>query len=253
RISTLFEADLSHTPRCICMQVYFYDIADKLALGNAKKCNSLDELLQLADVVSLHVDGRESNTHLMTASCFDVMKPNAVFLNLSRGHVVDIPALKEALTLGKLGGASVDVFPYEPKSNEEEFISDLRNLPNTILTPHIGGSTQEAQANIGEFVANKILNFVNKGDTYGAVQFPEVQLPSFTNSHRLLHIHQNVPGMLAKINAIYAQHAINIQAQFLKTHNDIGYVITDISTDYSIDVLDELKNIPHTIRFRILY
>ena len=235
------------------MQVYFYDIADKLALGNAKKCNTLDELLQLADVVSLHVDGRESNTHLMNASSFECMKPHAVFLNLSRGHVVDIPALKTALTSGKLGGASVDVFPYEPKSNEEEFVSELRNLPNTILTPHIGGSTQEAQANIGEFVANKILNFVNKGDTYGAVQFPEVQLPSFTNSHRLLHIHQNVPGMLAQINAIYAQHTINIQAQFLKTHNDIGYVITDISTDYSIDVLNELKNIPHTIRFRILY
>lgn len=235
------------------MQVYFYDIADKLALGNAKKCNTLEELLQLSDVVSLHVDGRESNTHLMNTASFECMKPNAVFLNLSRGHVVDIPALKQALLSGKLGGASVDVFPYEPKSNDEEFVSELRNLPNTILTPHIGGSTQEAQANIGEFVANKILNFINKGDTYGAVQFPEVQLPSFTNSHRLLHIHQNVPGMLAQINAIYAQHAINIQAQFLKTHNDIGYVITDISTDYSIDVLNELKNIPHTIRFRILY
>jgi len=235
------------------MHVYFYDISDKLALGNAHKCKTLEELLKIADVISLHVDGRESNTNMIGESEFAIMKQNVIFMNLSRGHVLDIQALKNAIETGKVWGASVDVFPLEPKSNNEEFVSELRQLPNTILTPHIGGSTEEAQANIGDFVASKIEYYINKGDTYGSVNFPEVQLPNFDNSHRLLHIHENVPGILAQINAIYAHHNINIQAQYLKTKDDIGYVITDISTDYAIDVLEEIKNIDHTIKFRILY
>lgn len=235
------------------MHVYFYDISDKLALGNAHKCKTLEELLKISDVISLHVDGRESNTNMISTHEFSLMKSHVIFMNLSRGHVVDIDALKDAIQSGKIWGTSVDVFPYEPKSNQEEFTSKLRNLPNTILTPHIGGSTEEAQANIGEFVANKIEYYINKGDTYGSVNFPEVQLPTFANSHRLLHIHENVPGILAKINAVYASNNINIQAQYLKTLDEVGYVITDISTDYHTDVLSELKNIEHTIKFRILY
>ncbi len=235
------------------MRVYFYDISDKLALGNATKCNSLEELLQLSDVVSLHVDGRESNTQIIGEAEFKLMKDHAIFMNLSRGHVVDIHALKNAVDSGKIWGCSVDVFPYEPKSNDEEFKSELRHLPNTILTPHIGGSTEEAQANIGDFVSAKIKYYINKGDTYGSVNFPEVQLPAFENSHRLLHIHENTPGILAKINAIYAKQHINIQAQFLKTTDEIGYVITDISTDYKTALLEEIKLIEHTIKFRVLY
>lgn len=235
------------------MHVYFYDISDKLALGNAHKCKTLDELLSTCDVISLHVDGRVSNTNLISAHEFSLMKDNVIFMNLSRGHVTDIEALRKSIEIGKVWGCSIDVFPGEPKSNDEEFVSELRGLHNTILTPHIGGSTEEAQANIGDFVATKIQQFINKGDTYGAVNFPEVQLPSFDASHRLLHIHENVPGILAKINSIYANNNINIQAQFLKTKEDIGYVITDISTDYKTDILDEIKKIEHTIRFRILY
>lgn len=235
------------------MHVYFYDVSDKLALGNATKCKSIEDLLSKADVVSVHVDGRESNTHLIGQLEFEQMKEHVIFMNLSRGHVVDMAALKQAIQSGKVWGASIDVFPYEPKSNDEEFINELRNCNNTILTPHIGGSTEEAQANIGEFVSSKIQQYINKGDTYGGVNFPEVQLPSFENSHRLLHIHENVPGILAKINAIYAKHNINIQAQFLKTLDEVGYVITDISTNYNTDVLSALKTIEHTIKFRMLY
>ena len=235
------------------MHVYFYDISDKLALGNAHKCKSLKELLQMADVISLHVDGRESNSNMIGKNEFAMMKNNVIFMNLSRGHIVDIHALKEAIESGKVWGASLDVFPYEPKSNNEAFVSELCQLPNTILTPHIGGSTEEAQANIGDFVATKIEYYINKGDTYGAVNFPEVQLPTFENSHRLLHIHENVPGILAKINAVYATNNINIQAQYLKTMDEVGYVITDISRDYKTDMLEAIKNIEHTIKFRILY
>jgi len=235
------------------MHIYFYDISDKLAMGNAHKCKTLEELLRVADVISLHVDGRLSNTNMIGAYEFAMMKDNVIFMNLSRGHVVDIAALKTAILSGKIWGASVDVFPEEPRSNNEEFISDLKQLRNTILTPHIGGSTEEAQANIGEFVSTKIENYINKGDTYGSVNFPAVQLPTFANSHRLLHIHENVPGILARINAIYAANNINIQSQYLKTTEDVGYVITDISTDYNTAILQEIKNIEHTIKFRILY
>lgn len=246
-------SQLSVLAEAMGMQVVFYDVVDKLALGNARKCQSLQELLKISDVVSLHVDGRSENTRLMGSDEFKLMKPSAVFLNLSRGHVVDIDALQHALSTHQIHGASVDVFPYEPVNNDEGFESPLRGLSNTLLTPHIGGSTEEAQKNIGDFVTRKLIHFVNKGDTYGAVNFPEVQLPAFTHSHRMLHVHGNVPGILAKINTILANYSANIQAQYLKTQEDIGYVITDIGSDYQSEMIQALRDIPQTIRLRILY
>jgi D-3-phosphoglycerate dehydrogenase / 2-oxoglutarate reductase len=246
-------AQLSVLAESLGMKVYFYDIADKLALGNAKKCISLQQILNKVDIVSVHVDGRESNTNFINAAAFAQMKPGTIFINNARGHVVDILALKNALHEQHIIGAAIDVFEYEPKTNNEEFINDLRGIKNVILTPHIGGSTEEAQANIGEFVPQKIINYINKGDTYGAVNFPEVQLPSFENAHRFLHIHKNVPGILAQINNCFAKHNVNINAQFLKTTDQIGYVITDIVTNYDDAIINELKYIQHTIKFRMLY
>jgi D-3-phosphoglycerate dehydrogenase / 2-oxoglutarate reductase len=235
------------------MKVYFFDAIDKLALGNAQKCNTLEELLNEVDVLSIHVDGRKSNANIIGEKEFAQMKDGVIFLNLSRGHVVEIPALVNAIKSGKVYGAAVDVFPYEPKTNDEEFINELRGLKNVILTPHIGGSTEEAQSNIGEFVPNKLLQYINTGSTYGAVNFPELQLPILDNAHRLLHVHENVPGILAKINTIFAAHGVNIHGQYLKTTDKIGYVITDISKEYSKEMVEELKNINNTIKFRMLY
>jgi D-3-phosphoglycerate dehydrogenase len=235
------------------MEVYFYDVVDKLSLGNAKKCRSLEELLSLADFVSMHVDGRKSNLNLIGEREFALMKDHVIFLNLSRGHVVDIPALVAALKSGKVWGAAVDVFPYEPKTNDEAFVNELRGLPRVILTPHVGGSTEEAQANIGEFVPNKLLQFINNGSTYGAVNFPEVQLPPLSDAHRFLHIHTNMPGILAKINGIFAKYHVNIKGQYLKTTDKIGYVITDVDKDYQDEIIHELRSIEQTIKFRKLY
>lgn len=246
-------SQLSVLAEALGMQVVFYDVVDKLALGNARKCESLEELLRVSDAVSLHVDGRPENHHLIGRTQFEMMKPSAVFLNLSRGHVVDIDALRDALLQHKIHGASVDVFPEEPVNNAQKFESALCGLPNAILTPHVGGSTEEAQYSIGEFVARKLIYFVNKGDTYGAVNFPEVQLPAFVQSHRMLHVHDNVPGILAQINTILANYSANIQSQYLKTQQDIGYVITDIASDYHPEMLQALKAIPQTIRLRVLY
>ncbi len=244
---------LSVLAEALGMQVCYYDIVDKLALGNAKKCNTLEQLLQSADIISLHVDGRDENEHMIGKPEFMKMKDGVIFINLSRGHVVDYQALQQAVLQGKVAGCSADVFPEEPVNNDEPFVSPLCGLPNTILTPHIGGSTEEAQANIGEFVSQKIIHFINKGDTYGAVNFPEVQLPSFAGAHRMLHAHKNVPGILAKINTLFANYEANIQAQYLKTLDDVGYVITDIASDYHPEMVSALKQIPHTIKLRILY
>jgi D-3-phosphoglycerate dehydrogenase / 2-oxoglutarate reductase len=244
---------LSVIAEAMGMQVYFYDAVDKLALGNAKKCKTLEELLGIADFISMHVDGRKTNSNIIGEKEFEMMKDNVIFINLSRGHVVEIPALVNALKSGKVWGAAVDVFPYEPKTNDEEFINELRGLPRVILTPHVGGSTEEAQANIGEFVPSKLLQFMNNGSTYGSVNFPELQLPALENAHRLLHIHQNVPGILAKINNIFAKYNVNIQGQYLKTTTEIGYVITDISKEYADEIIQELKGIDNTIKFRMLY
>lgn len=235
------------------MDVYYYDIVEKLALGNATKCNSLKELLGLADVVSLHVDGRGENKQFFGADDFAQMKEGAFFLNLSRGFVVDVEALKERLLTGHIRGAAVDVFPTEPKSNEEEFVSELRNLPNVILTPHIGGSTEEAQENIGEFVPGKLMEYINTGSSFLSVNFPNVQLPLLQNAHRLMHIHHNKPGVLANISQVLVKHNINVVGQYLKTNEDIGYVIIDIDKAYDEQVIKELRAIENTIRFRVLY
>ncbi|MCC5938787.1 MAG: phosphoglycerate dehydrogenase [Lunatimonas sp.] len=246
-------AQLSVLAENLGMDVYYYDVLEKLALGNATKIESLDTLLETCDVISLHVDGRKENHNLINRERLQKMKKDALLINLSRGHVVDIPALKEALESGHLAGAAIDVFPSEPKNNDEPFESELLGLPNTILTPHIGGSTLEAQINIAKFVPGKIMEYINTGNTYNSVNFPNIQLPFLHNAHRLIHIHQNEPGIMAKINQILANHEINIVGQYLKTNEKIGYVITDIDKAYSSKVIDDLKNIQGTIRFRMLY
>jgi D-3-phosphoglycerate dehydrogenase len=203
--------------------------------------------------VSLHVDGRESNTNLIGSCEFGWMKKGVIFINLSRGHVVDVQALRENILSGKVAGTAIDVFPHEPVSNDEEFQSELRGLPNTILSPHIGGSTLEAQENIGNFVPGKIMDYINTGSTSNSVNFPNLTLPTLENAHRLIHIHDNVPGILAKINQILADHGINIVGQYLKTNELIGYVITDINKEYDKEVIAKLRAIDHTIKFRVLY
>lgn len=244
---------LSVLAEAMGMKVFYYDREEKLALGNATKCRSLRELLESADVLSLHVDGRESNTDMIGEHEFAMMKPGTILINLSRGHVVDIEALRKNIESGKIVGCAIDVFPQEPVSNNEEFVSPLRGLPNTILTPHIGGSTLEAQENIGHFVPAKIMDYINTGSTSTSVNFPNLTLPTLENAHRLIHIHENVPGILARINQILAEHDINIVGQYLKTNETIGYVITDINKEYDKDVIKELRQIEHTIKFRVLY
>jgi D-3-phosphoglycerate dehydrogenase / 2-oxoglutarate reductase len=235
------------------MEVYYYDVVDKLALGNAKRCSSLSELLKKSDIITLHIDGNLRNTNFIGEKEFKQMKNGVIFLNLSRGYVVDINSLARNISSGKIRGASVDVFPDEPSGNDDKFNSELQNLPNVILTPHIGGSTEEAQKDIGNFVPAKIIDFINSGNTFYSVNFPEIQLPELQNAHRLIHIHENVTGILAQINNVLAKHNINITGQYLKTNELVGYVITDISKKYNPGVIQDLKKIPHTIKFRILY
>ncbi|WP_114748219.1 phosphoglycerate dehydrogenase [Pleomorphovibrio marinus] len=246
-------AQLSVLAENMGMDVYYYDVIEKLALGNATKLNSLETLLQTCDVISMHVDGRKENHNIMDETHIRMMKKGALLINLSRGHIVDIPALRDALMDGHLAGAAIDVFPSEPKNNEEPFESELIGMPNTILTPHIGGSTLEAQQNIAHFVPGKIIEYINTGNTYNSVNFPNIQLPFLQDAHRLIHIHSNEPGVMAEINQVLAGHKINIVGQYLKTNEKIGYVITDIDKAYSSKVIDELKNIKGTIRFRMLY
>jgi D-3-phosphoglycerate dehydrogenase len=246
-------AQLSVLAESMGLKVYYYDVEEKLALGNAVKCDSLEELLEISDIVSLHVDGRPENENIIGDAQFRQMKDQVIFLNLSRGHVVDIEALAAHLKSGKIAGAGIDVYPEEPKSNDDPFISPLRGLSNVILSPHIGGSTVEAQENIATFVPGKIMDYINTGSTSNSVNFPNLQLPILKNAHRLIHIHRNMPGILAKINRILAEHDINIVGQYLKTNEVIGYVITDIDKAYDRDVIKALREIEHTIKFRILY
>ncbi|MFZ6001403.1 MAG: phosphoglycerate dehydrogenase [Bacteroidota bacterium] len=244
---------LSVIAESLGMRVLYYDREERLSLGNAVKCKTMKEVLEQADVISMHVDGRESNTSLIGEKEFALMKKGVIFINLSRGHVVDIKALKDNIASGKVAGCAIDVFPYEPVSNDEEFQSELRGMPNTILTPHIGGSTLEAQENIGQFVPSKFLDYINSGGTSNSVNFPNITLPTLENAHRLIHIHNNVPGILAKINQVLATNGINIVGQYLKTTELIGYVITDINKEYNKEVIKELRAIEHTIKFRVLY
>jgi D-3-phosphoglycerate dehydrogenase / 2-oxoglutarate reductase len=246
-------AQLSVLAEGLGMEVHYYDIAEKLALGNARVCRSLDELLEVSDVVTVHVDGSPGNEGIIGAHELARMKPGAVLINLSRGFVVDLEALRSVLESGHLKGAAIDVFPTEPKEDGSTFESPLRGLPNVILTPHIGGSTQEAQESIGAFVPEKLLDFLEKGTTTLSVNFPNLQLPEFRESHRLVHVHRNEPGILARLNRTMAERGLNITGQYLKTSEDIGYVITDIGRDYDEEVVSELHQIPGTIRVRVLY
>tara|TARA_R110000796_G_scaffold71409_5_gene162221 strand:+ start:91599 stop:93503 length:1905 start_codon:yes stop_codon:yes gene_type:complete len=246
-------AQLSVLAENLGMDVYYYDLVEKLALGNATKCNTIEELLSIADVVSLHIDGRPENGNFFLREHFQMMKDGVIFLNLARGPVVDILALKEAILSGKVIGAGIDVFPEEPKGNNDPFTSELMGLPNTILTPHIGGSTLEAQENIADFVPRKIMDYINTGNTENSVNFPNITLPPLKDAHRLIHIHKNRPGVLAKINNTLAEFEANIVGQYLKTNETIGYVITDINKQYGKELSKALKKIEHTIKFRMLY
>ena len=245
-------AQLSVVSEALGMRVVFYDTADKLALGNARRCVSMDELLEVSDVVSLHVDGRPSNSSLFGEKEFSQMRPGALFLNLCRGFVIDHEALRRHLVSGHLAGAAVDVFPEEPRSAGEEFVSVLRGLPNVVLTPHIGGSTEEAQADIGAFVGAKLADFVADGATSLSVNMPQLALPPATGSHRVAHIHSNIPGVMAEMNSVLAAHGVNVEAQLLGTRGDLGYALTDIGVDYPGGAVEQLRAMSPTVRLRVL-
>ncbi|WP_328185778.1 phosphoglycerate dehydrogenase [Marinobacter sp. OP 3.4] len=235
------------------MEVYFYDVVSKLSIGNARQVGSLKELLNLADVVSLHVPATQATHYMFGAEQFAQMKPGSILMNASRGTVVDIDALAEAISSGKLLGAAIDVFPVEPKSNDEEFVSPLREFDNVILTPHIGGSTMEAQENIGKEVAEKLAMYSDNGTSVSSVNFPEVALPSHPNQHRLLHIHENVPGVMSEINQVFSENGINVCGQYLQTKEEIGYVVIDVDKAYGELALEKLRKIKGTIRCRVLF
>ncbi len=243
---------LSVLAEAIGMRVYYYDLENRLALGNAVKCNSLEDLLNVSDVVSLHIDDSKSNRNFIGEREINQMRDGALLMNLSRGFVVDIPALVKALKSKKLSGAAVDVFPEEPGRNGK-FKTPLQGIPNVILTPHIGGSTEEAQMNIADFVPTKLMDYINSGNTVDALNFPNIRLPKQNNSHRFLHIHRNLPGVMARINDVLAHYEMNISGQYLSTNKELGYVITDLDKDYNKEVIQALKKVEHTIKFRVLY
>ena len=238
------------------MQVVYYDVENKLALGNARAMPSLGALLQVADVITLHVPETPQTRGMIGATELERMKKGAQLINASRGTVVDIDALAAALRAQHLAGAALDVFPQEPKTADEEFISPLRGMDNVLLTPHVGGSTAEAQQNIGVEVAEKLIKYSNNGSTLSAVNFPEVSLPEHSGKHRLLHTHRNQPGMLSAINAVFSEQRINIAGQYLQTNAKIGYVVIDVETgeqEETLKVKQQLDKIPGTIRTRVLY
>jgi D-3-phosphoglycerate dehydrogenase len=238
------------------MQVLYYDVETKLALGNARPAQSLDAVLEAADAVTLHVPETPQTQSMMGAAQFARMKRGACFINASRGTVVDIDALAAALDSGQLAGAAVDVFPWEPKTASDEFTSPLRGRDNVLLTPHVGGSTEEAQQNIGVEVAEKLIRYSNNGSTLTAVNFPEVSLPEHPGKHRLLHIHRNQPGVLSEINAVFSAQKVNIAGQYLQTNPKIGYVVIDLETDEpekTVRIKRSLAKVGGTIRTRLLY
>ncbi len=243
---------LSVLAEAMGMRVYYYDIEDTLALGNAVQCATLEDLLNVSDVVSLHIDDNPANRNFIGEREIAQMRDGALLINLSRGFVVDLQALVAALKSGKLGGSAIDVYPEEPRSNGE-FATELQGLENVILTPHIGGSTEEAQRNIADFVPNKIMDYINSGSTVDAVNFPNIRLPKQVNAHRFLHIHRNVPGIMARINDVLAKFEMNISGQYLSTDPEVGYVITDLDKEYPKEVIQALKKVENTIKFRVLY
>ena len=246
-------SQLSTIAESIGMKVIYYDKKEKLSLGNAKKYNSLNQLIKASNIISIHVDGKKENTNLIDKNEFEIMKKGTILINYSRGNVINISELKKNILSGKIYGTAIDVFPKEPKNNKQKFSSILIGLPNTILTPHIGGSTKEAQKNIGTFVPNKVIDFINTGATQNSVNFPSIVLPELKNAHRFIHIHKNIPNVMLKINKILSEFEVNILGQYLKTNNKIGYVITDINKKYNKNVIKKLKDINGTIKLRVLY
>ncbi|HET7387460.1 MAG TPA: phosphoglycerate dehydrogenase [Nocardioidaceae bacterium] len=245
-------SQLSVVAEMLGMQVYFYDTDEKLAMGNARRCASLNELLDKAETVTLHVDGRSGNAGFFGAEQFKRMRPRSLFLNLSRGFVVDYHALREAVLDEHVAGAAVDVFPSEPRSRGEAFDSPLRGLPNVILTPHVGGSTEEAQEDIGRFVATKLRDYVRSGITALSVNLPALTPGVSAHSQRIAHLHTNTPGVLADLNQVFAEHEVNVGAQVLATRDQTGYVVTDTDSPLSAQVLSDLRAVTETVRLRVI-
>lgn len=246
-------SQLSVLAEALGMKVYLYDIVSKLPLGNAVQVPTLQALMETCDVISLHVPETRQTANMIGAEQLAWMKKGSILINASRGTVVDIDALASALGNGHLAGAAIDVFPVEPRSNDEEFCSPLRDFDNCILTPHIGGSTMEAQENIGLEVSEKLIKYSDNGSSFTSVNFPEVALPAHPGKHRLLHIHRNIPGVLSEINNIFSDTGINIRSQYLQTNDEIGYVVTDIDVEYSKLALEKLNQVKGTIRCRVLF
>ena len=246
-------AQVSVMAEALGMKVLFYDVEQKLPMGNAVQAKSLDDLLKNSDVVTLHAPGHPSTKNLINKNKLKMMKKGSLLINCSRGDLMDDVAVKQSLEEKHLGGLGLDTFTNEPKTNKEPYDSIYRNLDNVFLTPHIGGSTVEAQANIGEDVAQKLVSYMDTGSTVGSLSVPALNLPIQYDAHRLLHMHANVPGVMSEITTVLSGMKVNILAQFLKTNNQIGYVVTDIDKKTSPKVLDELRNVKHTIRVRSLY
>ncbi|HTQ65007.1 MAG TPA: phosphoglycerate dehydrogenase [Puia sp.] len=235
------------------MKVIFYDVVTKLPLGNAEPKKSLKDLVSESDIVTLHVPDTPETKNLVSKNLIKQFKKGSILLNYARGEVVDLDALAKAIEEGQMGGAAIDVYPWEPEKNGDKFITPLQNLPNVILTPHIGGSTEEAQENIGEDVSNKLFQYLEMGITIGSHTVPPLSLPQQTGTHRILHIHKNVPGVLSEINTQLSRHNINILAQYLKTNDDIGYVVLDVDKKLSAQAAQLLKEVKHTLKTRLLY
>jgi D-3-phosphoglycerate dehydrogenase len=246
-------SQLSVLAESVGIEVIYYDIAEKLSHGNAKRVTSLQDLLKQSDIISVHFDGRATNKNLISDKEFDMMKTGVIFLNLSRGSVVNYEALAKAVKSGKVGGAGIDVFPNEPKSNSEPFESVLQGLPNVILTPHIAGSTIEAQRNIANYVSERVIKYLAQGETLGSVSIPDIYLPPISKGMRILHIHSNVPGIVANVSSIFARHGVNIIGQSLKTRDSIGYLVTEISDRIADEVLLEIREVDETIKLRVVY
>jgi D-3-phosphoglycerate dehydrogenase len=246
-------AQLSVLAESLGFNVIYYDVITKLGMGNASQVGSLEELLSRSDVVSLHVPDLASTRWMIGAKEIAAMKDGAILINAARGSVVEIEPLADAIKAGKLNGAAIDVFPVEPKGNDEEFQSPLRGLDNVILTPHIGGSTLEAQENIGIEVSEKLITYSDNGTTVTSVNFPEVALPAHPDKHRLLHIHDNVPGVLSQINRVLSENGIDISGQYLQTNDKVGYVVIDVDKAYGPQALEALRQVEHTLKIRVLY
>ena len=246
-------SQLSVLAESMGMKVFLHDSVTKLPLGNANQVDSLEALMRECDVLSLHVPENPETRNLIGADELRWMKPESVVINASRGSVVDLDALAVALRENRIAGAAIDVFPHEPASNQDEFASPLRGIPNCILTPHVGGSTMEAQENIGIEVSEKLIKYSDNGSSFNSVNFPEVTLPAYSGKHRLLHIHQNRPGVLSEINIVFAKNGININSQYLQTNNEVGYVVMDVDAEHSKEALNRLNEIDGTIRCRVLF